>query len=272
MAAVALSQWHSAMTELLVAEGVTFKCMGRTLVDGVDLALRPGDFKIVVGPNGAGKSTLLKLLSGETRPSAGQVRVKGRPLSTWSPAALAHVRAVMPQASEMSFPFTAFEVVRLGVGVLGRGLSQTDRGRIVHEAMERAGVWHLAQQNFQTLSGGEKQRVHFARVIAQLAAGRTIEGDQILLLDEPIASLDPKHQLALLDEVRTMVHNGIAAMAVLHDLQLAAYAGTSFLLLEKGRAVAHGDAEKVLTSMNVSAVFSIALTQTVLPPIPWRRL
>jgi iron complex transport system ATP-binding protein len=138
--------------------------------------------------------------------------------------------------------------------------------------MERADVRHLARQNYQTLSGGEKQRVHFARVIAQLAAGRTVEGDQILLLDEPIASLDPKHQLALLDEVRAMVRSGIAAMAVLHDLQLAAYAGTSFLLLEKGRTVAHGDAEAVLTSENVSTVFSIALTQTVLPPIPWRRL
>ena len=258
------------MTELLVAEGIAFECMGRRLVDGVDLALHPGDFKIVVGPNGAGKSTLLKLLSGEMRPSAGQIRVKGRPLSTWSPVSLAHVRAVMSQASQMSFPFTAFEVARLGVDVLGRGLSQRDRNRIVHEAMERANVWHLAPQTYQTLSGGEKQRVHFARVIAQLAAGRTVESDQILLLDEPIASLDPKHQLALLDEVRIMARSGVAAIAVLHDLQLAAYAGTSFLLLENGRAVAHGDAEAVLTAEKVSAVFSIALTQAVIPPVPWK--
>ena len=260
------------MTGLLVAEGITFECMGRRLVDGIDLALHPGDVKIVVGPNGAGKSTLLKLLSGEIRPSAGRIRVKGRPLPTWSPMALAHIRAVMPQVSEMSFPFTAFEVARLGVGVLGRGLSQRGRNEIVHEAMERAGVCHLARQIYRTLSGGEKQRVHFARVIAQLAAGRTIEGDQILLLDEPIANLDPKHQLALLEEVRTMARNGVAAIAVLHDLQIAAYSGTSILLLEKGRAVSQGDAERVLTSENIRAVFSIALTQAVLPPIPWQSL
>lgn len=258
------------MSPILEAKGVTYRSSGRALVREVDLAISQGSFTIVVGPNGAGKSTLMRLLCGELAPSQGTVLLEGRPLTTIPPWRLAHARAVMPQASELSFPFTAFEVASLGVEGIGRCLSRSDRQRLTLHALDRADVAHLAARNYQTLSGGERQRVHFARVLAQLAAGRTVEARQILFLDEPIASLDLKHQLALLETVQDLARDGLTVVAVLHDLQLAAGIGDDVVLMNQGRLVARGAPHAVLTPARLAEVFGVVVNAGQLPPVPWR--
>jgi iron complex transport system ATP-binding protein len=255
---------------ILEAKGITYRNGGRALVQEVDLAISQGSFTIVVGPNGAGKSTLMRLLCGELAPSQGTVLLEGRPLTTIPPWRLAHARAVMPQASELSFPFTVFEVASLGVEGIGRGLSRSDRQRLTLHALDRADVAHLAARNYQTLSGGERQRVHFARVLAQLAAGRTVEDRQILFLDEPIASLDLKHQLALLETAQDLARDGLTVVAVLHDLQLAAGIGDDVVLMNQGRLVARGAPHAVLTPARLAEVFGVVVNAGQLPPVPWR--
>jgi iron complex transport system ATP-binding protein len=175
----------------------------------------------------------------------------------------------MPQASDLGFPFTVFEVACLGVEGIGRGLSRSDRQRIALDALAQADVAHLARRNYQTLSGGERQRVHFARVLAQLQAGRTVEPRQVLFLDEPIASLDLKHQLALLQTAKSLAQGGLAVVAVLHDLQLAAGMGDDLVLMHGGRLVTRGRAEAVLTPARLVEVFGVSLIPSVLPPSPW---
>ncbi len=257
------------MSALLQAEGISYRGGGRMLVDGIDLTIGSGSFTIVIGPNGAGKSTLLRILCGELSPTHGQVRLHSQALRSIPAWRLAHSRAVMPQASDLSFPFTVFEVARLGVEGIGQGLSRRDRQRLVLDALEQADVAHLSNRNYQTLSGGERQRVHFARVLAQLQAGRTVETRQVLFLDEPIASLDLKHQLALLATAKDLARSGLAVVAVLHDLQLAAGMGDDLVLLQAGRLVSRGRPETVLTPARLAEVFGVTLIPSALPPSPW---
>lgn len=258
------------MSAVLEAAGVSYRSGGRWLVESADLTVESGCLTIVVGPNGAGKSTLLKLLCGELSPTRGEILLNGRPIRAIPSWQLAHARAVMPQSSDLGFPFTALEVVSLGVEGIGRGLSKGDRQLIVHGALERADVMHLAHRNYQTLSGGERQRVHFARVLAQLRAGHTVEARQVLFLDEPIASLDLKHQLALLHEARNLAGDGLAVLAVLHDLQLAAGIGDDLVLMQNGRIAARGAADVVLSPERLEDVFGVTLRQPRLPTHPWQ--
>ncbi|WP_243369263.1 heme ABC transporter ATP-binding protein [Microvirga solisilvae] len=258
------------MTVMIEAKNVTYQVGGRALIERIDLSIDSGALTIIVGPNGAGKSTLLRVLCGELAPTQGEVLFNHEPLRTIPAWRLAHRRAVMPQASELGFPFTAFEVASLGVEGIGQGLSRNDRQRMVIDALDQADVGHLARRNYQTLSGGERQRVHFARVLAQLAAGRTVEPRQVLFLDEPIASLDLKHQLALLNKAKSLAQGGLTVIAVLHDLQLAAEFGDGLVLLHSGRLVARGSADDVLSSNRLSEVFGVSLISPALPPNPWR--
>lgn len=257
------------MRPLLEAQGVSYSNGGRSIVENIGLAFDCGSFTGVVGPNGAGKSTLLRLLCGELVSTRGEVLFDGRPLCTIPSWLLAHRRAVMPQASDLTLPFTVSEVVALGVEGIGRGLSRVDRKRLVLQALEEVDVIHLGERIYQRLSGGERQRVHFARVLAQLQAGRTLEARQVLFLDEPISSLDLKHQLALLHKVKELARSGLAALAVLHDLQLAAGLCDELILLHEGRLVARGEPDHVLTPVRLQDVFGVSLTPPSLPPYPW---
>ncbi|HYF53585.1 MAG TPA: heme ABC transporter ATP-binding protein [Salinarimonas sp.] len=245
---------------------------GHHLVRGIDLDLRGGRLYAVAGPNGAGKSTLLRLLSGDLRPSAGEVLIDGRPVGAIAPHELAAWRAVLGQAPGLALPFRVAEVVRLGVDGIGRGFNERARAAVAADAMERAGVARHAGRLVDTLSGGERQRVHFARVLAQLAAGASLERPQALLLDEPIAALDLRHQLALLEEVRRIADAGTLVVAVLHDLQLASAYADEVVLLDGGRVSAVGAGADVFSRARLARVFSVDLLDEVLPPTPWRAL
>ena len=238
---------------MIRAEALAYR-IGRTpLLDGVDLAVAPGRFTAVIGPNGAGKSTLLRCLCGEIAPASGRITLDGTPIAAWDLVALARRRAVLPQQVTLDFPLTSREVVALGRGP-HRGVADAaaDR-RAVDAAMDAAGVTALADRSYPTLSGGEQQRVQFARALAQIhgAAG----APTYLLLDEPTASLDLAHQSAVLRVARALVDAGTGVLAILHDLNQAARFADKVVLLRRGRVFAAGPPAEVLTAATVEAVF-----------------
>jgi iron complex transport system ATP-binding protein len=228
--------------------------IGRTsLLDGVDLAAAPGRFTAVIGPNGAGKSTLLRCLCGEIVPASGRITLDGTPIAGWDLVALARRRAVLPQQVTLDFPLTVREVVALGRGP-HRGVADAvaDR-RAVDAAMDAADVTVLADRSYPTLSGGEQQRVQFARALAQIHGA--VATPTYLLLDEPTASLDLAHQSTVLRVARSQADAGSGVLAILHDLNQAARFADEVVLLRRGRVFAAGPPAEVLTAATVEAVF-----------------
>ncbi|SFK52391.1 heme ABC transporter ATP-binding protein [Cellulomonas sp. KH9] len=232
---------------VLRAEGVRVAYGAHTVLDGVDLEVAAGEVVALVGPNGAGKSTLLSVLGGDPRPDAGRVLLDGVELQAQDLRRLARRRAVMLQETRLSFPFRVEEVVHMGRHPW-RGTPQEDGDdAVVAAAMADADVVHLAARTFPTLSGGEKARTSFARTLAQQAP--------VLLLDEPTAALDVRHQEALLARVRHAAQEGAAVVVVLHDLTLAAAWADRVVVLADGRVRADGAPADVLTSDLLSAVY-----------------
>ena len=254
------------MSPALEGRALTFRAGQKALVADLDMRLEPGRLAVIVGPNGAGKSTLIRLLCGEVRPSAGSVLYAGEPVEGIPAWRLACMRAVLPQASRLAFPFTAREVVRIGLDGIGRGQNASARADLVAAALVRADVGALAERPYQSLSGGEQQRVQFARVLAQLSAGRTVAAEQVLLLDEPTASLDLTHQLALLDQAATLAAEGMAVLAILHDLNLASAYADELLVMAGGGLVASGPPASVLTDELLKTVFAVDLGVGAVPP------
>lgn len=243
----------------LEARGLVLRRGRDTLVDGVDLVLPPGRLLVVVGPNGAGKSSLVGLLSGAVTPTAGEVRLDGRSLAQWPPAELARRRAVMRQQAELAFNFTVREVAELGRSP-HRGLaSAAEDAAAVRWAMQAAQIAVFADRLYPTLSGGERQRAQLARVLAQLRGRDDGLAGRCLLLDEPTASLDLRHQFEVLEVARALAAQGCAVLAVLHDLAMAARYADEVLVMQQGRVVATGRPDRVLADPAVEAVFEIRL-------------
>jgi iron complex transport system ATP-binding protein len=247
------------MNPVVEAKSVGFRVDGTELVRNASLSLFGGEFTVIVGPNGAGKSTLLKLLTGELRSQGGSISYGPDSVAQIPAWRLACQRAVMAQAARLAFPFTAYEVVRLGVDGVGRAKDRQSLHQMVAHALASADVTHLAARSYQTLSGGEQQRVQFARVLGQLNAGRSIAGQQVLFLDEPIASLDLCHQFDLLDTARTQADSGVAVLAVLHDLNLAITYADRLIVMKEGMIVAQGAPADVVSDTLLKEVFDVLL-------------
>ncbi|KAB1661208.1 heme ABC transporter ATP-binding protein [Pseudoclavibacter sp. CFCC 13796] len=219
---------------------------GRTILDHVDAVVRAGEVLALVGPNGAGKSTLLGALSGDI-PSTGVVRLDGRSLSEWPLSEQARARAVLTQHNSLAFPFTVLEVIEMGRAPWQRTPREVEDEAAVAEAMERTETSAFGARAFPSLSGGESARVSLARVLAQRTG--------VLLLDEPTAALDIRHQEEVLGIARERAQAGDAVVIVLHDLNLAAAYADRIALLEHGTVTAVGSPSEVLTTERISRVY-----------------
>lgn len=233
------------------------------ILQPMSLKIERGLVTVVAGPNGAGKSSLLKLLSRDVRPTTGRVMLNGRALSQYSSEELAHQRAVLPQASELSFPFTVLEVVRLGL--LLKGTSGGDAARIARDMLQTVDMLEFSHRFYHQLSGGERQRVHLARVLCQLASANTGLDRQFLLLDEPTSSLDLKHQIEVLRIAGRYAERGAGVLAILHDLNMSALFADRLIVLNRGRVAADGEPTAVITSQMVSDVFGVHLNVNQAP-------
>ncbi|HTM21386.1 MAG TPA: ABC transporter ATP-binding protein, partial [Kofleriaceae bacterium] len=233
----------------------------RRVVDAVDLTVGAGELCAVVGPNGAGKTTLLRLAAGLLAPAAGRVRIGGDDPALAPRRALARRLAFLPQSYRLAFPFTVTEVVLMGryahrgPGLLG--LERADDVAAAAAALERCQVRDLADRRFDQLSGGEQRRVLLAQAFCQAV--------EVLLLDEPTASLDPAHAIAVLEAVRGETARGAAALLVTHDLVLAARTASRVIVLEAGRVRADGPPAQVLASPEAARAFGVPLHVGTLP-------
>jgi iron complex transport system ATP-binding protein len=230
---------------------------GVALLGAIDIEVRPGQITTILGPNGAGKTSLLRVLVGEWSPHSGQVLLNGRELRQWSAEQRARSLAVLPQHSLLDFPFTVQEVVMLGRTPHQTGYAH-DRD-VVAQALQSVDGDYLAQRIYTQLSGGEKQRVHLARVLAQIW-DPTPEGERYLVLDEPTSSFDLAHQQLTLEVVRQLASRGVGVLMVLHDLNLAARCSDQMVLLQCGRIVVSGAPHEVLKQDIITRVFQVDTT------------
>ncbi len=226
------------------------------LLRGVSLKARPGLVTAIIGPNGAGKSTLLKCLTGESRPAKGQVLLDGVDIATLRAHELAGRRAVLPQSSALSFPFTVAEVV--GLGLRGRRRNATLCSEISAKALDLVGMSAHAHRHYQTLSGGEQQRVHLARVLSQVWEPCANGIANYLLLDEPTSSLDIRHQLDVLELAGDFARRGGGVVVVLHDLEMARLYADHLVVLQRGTVVASGASEAVVTPELIASVYDLS--------------
>jgi iron complex transport system ATP-binding protein len=238
-------------TPVLAAEGVGFGYGASPVLSDIDLALAPGELVGLIGPNGAGKTTLVRCLAGVLAPHAGRVLLDGGPLAARTRHERARAVAFVPQDPRVEFPFTALEVVLMGRApyLTGLGFAAPRDVALARGALARLELGGLEGRVLDALSGGERQRVFLARALVQ--------EPRVLLLDEPTTHLDVRHQATILEVVRARVRaHGLAALAVLHDLNLAAVACDRLALLAGGRIAAAGPADAVLTPEHLAAAFS----------------
>lgn len=274
---------------MLQAHGIAVQRGERQILSDIDLSLPAGQVIGVLGANGAGKSTLLAALAGELSPSTGRITLNGRPLSAWPAAELASCRAVLPQSPSLQFDLPVATVIGMGAYPHARhsrtGAHPTNRHdtaqaamaedqRILQRVLVLADVQDLYERRYRRLSGGEQQRVHLARVLYQLLLARHGNDEyRVLMLDEPTASLDPRHQLQLLSAVYTLAHEeNVAALVIVHDLNLAAGCCDRLLLLGQGRVAACGTPAQVLTPDTLRQVYGVEATVLPHPNQPGRPL
>lgn len=244
----------------LTAHNISVRIKDKMLIEDISILIEPGQLVVIIGPNGAGKSTLMRALAGDIKPQCGEVRMGNRLLTNWSTREVARVRAVLPQNSTLTFPFTVLQVVLMGRNPHIKGIESVQDYAIVRKALETAQIDHLENRIYTSLSGGERQRVQLARVISQI--WETGAGQRYLLLDEPTNSLDLTHQHATLDLARKFAEQGVAVLAVLHDLNLAAQYADKIVLLHRGKHVITGTPTQVLTMEIIESVFDIPVMIT----------
>ncbi|MBP2412588.1 iron complex transport system ATP-binding protein [Arthrobacter stackebrandtii] len=229
------------------ATGVTVKLGGKAVLRDVDLPVKAGEVLALVGPNGAGKSTLLAALAGDLDLDGGEIILGGEPLNQWKAEELALRRAVLLQQVQLSFPFTVLDVVQMGRAPWSNTAASAFDDERVSAAMLATDVTAFSARKFSFLSGGEKARVALSRVLAQ--------DTNILMLDEPTAALDLRHQELVLQVARARAEAGRAVVVVLHDLNLAAGYADKVAVLEQGRLAALGTPNEVLTEGLLSRVY-----------------
>lgn len=231
----------------LELESVSVTLSGTPVLRGVSLQVLRGELLALVGPNGAGKSTLLSVLSGDTGPERGGVRLDGLPLASLSDPERALRRSVLLQQIQLNFPFTCEEVVSMGRAPWSSISDSAEDAALVDAAFEATDTSRFRTRKFSTLSGGESARVALARVLAQDTA--------VLMLDEPTAALDLRHQELVLQVARRRAAAGCAVVVVLHDLNLAAAYADQVAVLEGGKLAAAGTPQEVLTPELLSRVY-----------------
>src|SRR5579883_633214 len=240
------------MQTVIDLNNLSFGYASSDVVKDISAAFAPGEFVALVGPNGAGKSTLLKIMGGLIRSYRGSAKFFGQEISRLAPREIARRLAFVPQETQMVFPFTVAEIVFMGrlphrPGTLFDSANDT---RSAHEAMKLTDTAALSNKRFNELSGGERQRVVLASALAQ--------NPEVLLLDEPTAFLDLKHQLQFYEILeRLNAERGLTIISVTHDVNLAARYAPRMIALRGGQFVAQGTPEEVLTPEHLYEIFEI---------------
>jgi iron complex transport system ATP-binding protein len=242
------------VSTLLSARGVQVAYGSRLVVKGVSLEVRAGELWVVLGPNGAGKSSLLKACLGLLPLAGGQVDLLGQPLGAWGRRDLAQKVAWVPQDAEFDGGFSALDVVLMGRSPHQRGLALASESEVglAHTVLGELGIQSLASRSTAELSGGEQRMVLLGRALVQ--------EPELLFLDEPTAFLDLRHQVEVLQRVRARVKRGLGAVAVLHDVNLAAAFADRVLLLADGEQRGQGEPQVLLSEESLEALYGVSMS------------
>lgn len=237
---------------IIQAEGIEYKVKDKTILSNIDFGIKEGTLTSIVGMNGSGKTTLLKLISNTIKPTKGKIRVHDKNVNAYSIKELAQHISFVFQTNDTSFDFSAQQIVLMGRMPYQKLLDRDKQEDflIVEKAMKETNTWHLRNRLINTLSGGERQRVFIARSLAQQTS--------IMLLDEPVANLDLKHQLEIMNLLKNIQkQQNTTILIVLHDLSLALKYSDNVLALKDGQMQFFDSAKTVLTSPNISSLFEI---------------
>ncbi|QIE45695.1 heme ABC transporter ATP-binding protein [Pseudohalocynthiibacter aestuariivivens] len=248
----------------MIARDITFTIGGKTILRDVNFTARPGQVTAIVGPNGSGKSTLLRIMSGEES-ARGTVTLNGLNVIARNARDLARTRGVLQQATNMAFPFTVIEVLRIGLQAGPYAL----RPSVPEEALAAVGLADYASRYYHELSGGEQQRTQLARVLCQVWEPVLNGTPSWLLLDEPVASLDIGHQLVIMELARRYADAGGGVVTVMHDLNLTALYADRMALMQDGCIAAEGVPREVLTDEILSKAYGCHLRVNAPPPPGW---
>lgn len=246
------------MSDKLEASAISVSLGGKPVLKEVDFLAGGGEMTAIIGPNGSGKTTLLRALSGDV-PASGVVRMNGLDVLNSEFALLARHRAVLPQSIALAFPFTVLEIVRMGLQSQPRGLSQGYAPDLPGQALAKVGLAGFEGRIYQQLSGGEQQRVQLARVLVQIWEPCVDGVPRWLLLDEPVSSLDVRHQLSIMKLAREYARAGGGVVAVLHDLNLTSMFAEKVYLMDRGQVAASGSPSGVISDKLLAQVFECKL-------------
>ncbi len=243
---------------MIQSRNITVEINSKKLLDNISLEISCGEIHAILGPNGAGKSTLRKVLCGDLMPTKGSVSMDNKPLCDWSLTERAMVRAVLPQDSSLNFPFSVLEVVLMGRAPHIIGTESEKDFQIARSALESVDELKLSERIYSTLSGGEKQRVQLARVLAQI--WEKTSNSRYLLLDEPTSNLDLAHQHKTLMIARKFASEGVGVLVIIHDLNLAAQYANRITLLKEGELIISDLPEKVFEADIIYDTFGVSVS------------
>jgi iron complex transport system ATP-binding protein len=243
---------------MIEVENISVALSGRTVVQDVSFKARPGQLTAIIGPNGSGKTTTMKAISGE-RKFGGTIRFNGRDLRSMSSRELALKRAVLAQSISLGFPFLVREVLEMGI-VAGDTHDAAEADHVMARALDAVDLKGFETRVATRLSGGEQARLHMARVLCQIPEAVQDGEPHWLFLDEPVASLDIKHQLAIMRLARDFAARGGGVIAVMHDLNLTAMFADHVVMLKAGRPHGAGAPEEVFNEASLESVYGCRLS------------
>ena len=236
---------------MIKAKNLSLKLNGKEILRDISTNIENGKITAILGPNGAGKSTLLKCLTGSEKADKGKIELDGVNLQDYSLTDLANKRAVLSQSIPINFPFNVFEIVMMG---RNQYMDVNNNHKIANESLSLVDASNLKDRVFPTLSGGEQQRVQFARVLSQIWQQENAH----LFLDEPTSALDLKHQHQIFALLKSLVKEyNFSVCVILHDLYLAKKYTDEVILMKDGEIFAQGETKKILNSKNIYEVFEV---------------
>ena len=242
---------------MVKAENISYQIKNKVLLHPTSIEFGDGRFHVIMGANGAGKTTLLKLLAGSESPDKGDVKLIQKSLDSFTPKELARTRAVLSQHYQLAFPIRVMDMIMMGRFPYFNNTPRPIDLSICQELLEQLSIIDLAERDYNTLSGGEAQKVQMCRVLAQIWDANESD-NKILFLDEPVSHLDVKYQYELLEIAKQYCNKHVTVIAILHDVNLALSYADRIIFIKKGKLAYDIQDLSLLTSQIIDDVFDVS--------------